>query len=178
MFILKKGYKLKEEDVFKIGRATFKIKSIFIKKTKIPKVNITEENYNKSMGQDNSGFLLKPTNKFNLETDNNKRIDKTFIKETLKKQQENDILVINRFDKSRTNYICRVCLSEENDVELNPLIHPCNCSGTMRYIHLKCLKSWFKAKINIKVFNNLTLYNFKDLHCELCNATIPGKVNR
>jgi len=139
MFILKKGYKLKEEDVFKIGRATFKIKSIFIKKTKIPKVNITEENYNKSMGQDNSGFLLKPSNKFNLETDNNKRIDKTFIKETLKKQQENDILVINRFDKSRTNYICRVCLSEENDVELNPLIHPCNCSGTMRYIHLKII---------------------------------------
>ena len=37
--------------------------------------------------------------------------------------------------------ICRICLCDEN-VNNNPLINPCACSGTMKYIHLFCLKHW------------------------------------
>ncbi|CDW87477.1 fha domain [Stylonychia lemnae] len=34
--------------------------------------------------------------------------------------------------------LCRICLSEENDLE-NPLFSPCKCKGTMKFIHLQCL---------------------------------------
>jgi hypothetical protein len=37
--------------------------------------------------------------------------------------------------------ICRICLGDEN-YNNNPLINPCTCSGTMKYIHLYCLKQW------------------------------------
>ena len=32
---------------------------------------------------------------------------------------------------------CRVCFSDENDSE-NPLIAPCMCAGTVKFIHLNC----------------------------------------
>lgn len=34
--------------------------------------------------------------------------------------------------------ICRICF-EESDTD-NPLICPCRCAGTIKYIHEKCLK--------------------------------------
>lgn len=34
---------------------------------------------------------------------------------------------------------CRICLGED-DEHLNPLISPCMCSGTMKNIHVDCLK--------------------------------------
>ena len=40
-------------------------------------------------------------------------------------------------EKNAENYVCRVCLGEEEDEEPdNCLICPCNCAGTMKYIHL------------------------------------------
>lgn len=38
---------------------------------------------------------------------------------------------------------CRICWGTEEELqgnEFNPLISPCNCTGTMGFIHLKCLK--------------------------------------
>ncbi len=63
----------------------------------------------------------------------------------------------------------------------NPLINPCKCSGTMKYIHLQCLKQWYKilifrlhSKINIKENSHLTIYSFPSIECELCKSLIPG----
>lgn len=42
---------------------------------------------------------------------------------------------------------CRICLQEE-DVSIgyadsnNPLISPCQCSGSTRYVHRHCLERW------------------------------------
>lgn len=42
---------------------------------------------------------------------------------------------------------CRICLEEEEDLKLgNPFITPCKCTGSMGYIHLKCLRDWTDAK--------------------------------
>lgn len=35
---------------------------------------------------------------------------------------------------------CRICLSEEED--LGGLVAPCDCSGSMRYVHARCLRTW------------------------------------
>ena len=48
--------------------------------------------------------------------------------------------------------VCRICWLTENETEIdpdhpddiNPLISPCKCTGTMRAIHLKCLRGWLE----------------------------------
>jgi hypothetical protein len=43
---------------------------------------------------------------------------------------------------------CRICFNEcEED---NPLISPCRCSGSLKFIHYNCLKSWLESKRTIK----------------------------
>ena len=40
---------------------------------------------------------------------------------------------------------CRICLDEENTGDL---ISPCECKGTMRYVHRTCLNKWRVSAIN------------------------------
>ena len=40
---------------------------------------------------------------------------------------------------------CRICLDDET-TQLNPLITPCKCIGSVKHIHLDCLRSWLKLK--------------------------------
>jgi hypothetical protein len=44
---------------------------------------------------------------------------------------------------------CRICYSTESELgdEVDPLITPCHCKGTMKYIHLECLRRWINAKV-------------------------------
>lgn len=83
----------------------------------------------------------------------------------------NNLLTLNK-EKIKVQSICRVCLSEGS--ELNPLIHPCNCKGSMKHIHLECLRKWLSASIQKKSLNNTTIYTFRKFKCELCHADIPG----
>jgi hypothetical protein len=52
--------------------------------------------------------------------------------------------------------VCRVCHCEAE--EGRPLFHPCNCSGSIKYIHQDCLVEWFKISNKDK--------------CELCGEKI------
>ena len=62
---------------------------------------------------------------------------------------------------------CRYCLFSDN--KLNDLIDPCNCRGSMKYVHEKCLIDWI---INN---NKESRYKFEDkmqinlLNCEICH---------
>ena len=38
---------------------------------------------------------------------------------------------------------CRICLNDQLNQEI---ISPCNCSGSMKYVHKKCLYKWLKVK--------------------------------
>ena len=40
---------------------------------------------------------------------------------------------------------CRICC-DANIYALNRLIAPCNCNGSMRFIHVKCLEKWIKSR--------------------------------
>ena len=42
--------------------------------------------------------------------------------------------------------ICRFCLSSK-DLSANPLITPCNCKGSLEFVHLKCLNRWRRVDI-------------------------------
>jgi len=42
---------------------------------------------------------------------------------------------------------CRICLDEEEDLQnYNPFITPCKCTGSMKHIHLNCLREWTDSK--------------------------------
>lgn len=70
---------------------------------------------------------------------------------------------------------CRICLgneSEDTDSGENPLFAPCLCSGTMKYVHLNCMKEWVHAKRHSKEGDRVKSYNWKFLECELCKNKI------
>lgn len=50
---------------------------------------------------------------------------------------------------------CRICRDEGSAEE--PLYHPCDCAGTMRFVHESCLKQWVEKKSD-----------FVNAKCELC----------
>jgi hypothetical protein len=48
------------------------------------------------------------------------------------------------------SYQCRICLEEDDKQKL---VAPCDCNGTSKYIHPKCLTSWREQNINTPYFN-------------------------
>ena len=69
--------------------------------------------------------------------------------------------------------LCRICLSEENELE-NPLFAPCKCAGTMKYIHLQCLQFWLNSRKITKETAFTKTFFWKTLECELCKTTYPN----
>ena len=87
---------------------------------------------------------------------------------------------INRNTKNKS--MCRVCYGDDSTNE-NPLISPCKCKGSMKYIHYKCLKNWLNSKIeeDISIDTNnpeieVISYNRKDISCELCKEKLPDYI--
>ena len=48
---------------------------------------------------------------------------------------------------------CRICYDDTNR---NSMISPCNCSGSMKYVHKQCLLSWVNTTHNV--------------NCDVCNV--------
>ena len=66
---------------------------------------------------------------------------------------------------------CRICLEDEEDLESgNPFITPCKCTGSMKYIHLKCLREWTDSKKQFQEDDGISSYYWENLNCELCKA--------
>lgn len=51
-------------------------------------------------------------------------------------------------DSVESGRVCRICLDEEDlsHQESNPFITPCGCQGSMKFIHLNCVKEWIDGK--------------------------------
>lgn len=45
----------------------------------------------------------------------------------------------NKNEESSRSKYCRICY--EGDHEYNELIHPCKCTGSVRFVHEECLKT-------------------------------------
>lgn len=70
---------------------------------------------------------------------------------------------------TKDQQICRICLSEEEAD--NCLISPCNCTGSMKYIHENCLKEWLEGKKHMKETEFVNSYIWKNLECEICKTS-------
>jgi hypothetical protein len=65
---------------------------------------------------------------------------------------------------------CRYCLSDEKS---DKLIDPCNCEGTMKFVHRDCLGDWIKNSKR-EVYED-KVKNFFITKCEICNFQIRYK---
>ena len=77
------------------------------------------------------------------------------------------------------NRVCRICYGEDSSKD-NPLIYPCICKGSMKYIHYLCLKNWLNSKVesmeDYSEENTIISYNTKDICCELCKTQFPDYI--
>ena len=55
--------------------------------------------------------------------------------------------------------ICRICF--EKGEKNNPLISPCLCEGSIKYVHQTCLKNWIKISFIKPEFSKCEICNFK-----------------
>ena len=70
---------------------------------------------------------------------------------------------------------CRYCLMEsiaEDQVE-DMLVHPCNCRGGLKYVHIYCLKRWIQEKMTVKKTQAIAIYERTSMRCEMCQAKWP-----
>merc|ERR1712232_1020824 len=59
----------------------------------------------------------------------------------------------------------------EGSSDDDPLIKPCQCKGSIEYVHLGCLRHWIRGRMNLETETPAFLY--KRLACELCKAAYP-----
>ena len=196
---INQSYILKEGDIIKMGNAIFQIKMIQISENDEEangKINELESNNNTLIisGSANQSLILNKNyanenlnitaKKINVKNNKNIRIEKKYnsmkvpeSNEFQKLPNEKDII-----SKKTTNKICRICYQEEDDILLNPLIRPCKCSGSMRYIHLKCLLHWLKSRTSNSQIINHSNDNFnayflnQRTECELCKQLFPDYI--
>ena len=67
---------------------------------------------------------------------------------------------------------CRSCWTSGACTE-NPLLGSCKCSGSVGYIHLKCLCSWLEVKRQAKISPNFSTFFWKSFECEICKNAYP-----
>lgn len=55
-------------------------------------------------------------------------------------------------------------------------MNPCNCKGSVEYVHIKCLQDWINSKVKKKVNPSATCFYWKKLNCEICKVSLPDLV--
>ena len=149
-------YKINQGDIIRIGRITTRIKNIYF----------SGASNNINIGNTSNLIEVQEQSKNKLSTNAVTESNNSNIKKSLKKN--------NSKGNNKINKICRICYMEEDD-ESNPLVQPCICSGSMKYIHLNCLKHWINTRSFDKIESNelCSIYIIKPVECELCKTKFP-----
>lgn len=146
------GYILKANDVIKLGRVLFKINQI-----KLPQES-----------------QVQTTNPYELSLADSIRnhMQKAGLSEELIKASEK----VSDVPKASAGAMCKICLSEnQEEEEDDPLLSPCNCTGSVKYVHLKCIQNWVQSKLNTQQQKNIVTIFWKSLSCELCKQKLSLK---
>ena len=155
------------------------IEKLGIRRTLSHKLNILK---NLSISQ--VPFDKNNNNNIQKEHKNNKILNKIFSNKNLSKLEQEPEQSYNDKEKQKKGKICRICLSGEEDSIKNPLICPCFCKGSMKYIHYYCLKNWLNLKIeselgygsDIDTQQPTITYSTNDISCELCKTQLPDYI--
>ena len=190
-------YKLNPGEIIKIGRITMRIRDIIFEgKNKYNSNNsmllnesiTSKKNLNEmqTLKTDGGGVtLLLGINKKNHKYRNIKR---TFEKldTNVERKEKINIIKKNELKKNldlyqrieKKNKVCRICYIQEEDEDNNPLVQPCNCDGSLKYIHLQCLSQWIYTHSceKLEINNKCSIYLIKPVVCELCKTKFPDYI--
>jgi len=73
------------------------------------------------------------------------------------------------------NTCCRICLLDGSTAD-DPLVVPCQCKGSIEYVHLGCLRHWIKGRLNLSDSSSGS-YFYRPLSCELCKSGYPAYIH-
>lgn len=76
-------------------------------------------------------------------------------------EESDDETALGTCDKDAPQ--CYICYEEGQ--KGNPLINPCQCAGSVKYVHLNCLQRWIQPEGSSAV----------NTHCPVCKARYPEK---
>lgn len=174
-------------DIIKLGRVRLKIETIcfedIYESCQISNNLVKNKNklkYGSTLNQNNLN-LNKINNNMNTNINNSQnesileeeRVNNLEKNKKDKKKLNNlDDISINSDKNSVSKPLCRICYLTNSDME-NPLISPCKCNGSMKYIHYKCLKHCIEVNLTKKIEQNYKYYNWKNYSCEICKEEYP-----
>eukprot|EP00826_Nyctotherus_ovalis_P019423 TRINITY_DN1598_c0_g3_i1.p1 TRINITY_DN1598_c0_g3~~TRINITY_DN1598_c0_g3_i1.p1 ORF type:complete len:322 (+),score=24.22 TRINITY_DN1598_c0_g3_i1:86-1051(+) len=141
------GYKLSERAVIRMGRCKYTVKELVA----FPEIIKTADN----MGTEEENGLKNVVNR---------------LPEVLAKNLGSNSAPLSKGEERQ----CRVCLGEDNSPPNKLIESPCMCIGSVRLIHVDCLKQWLKSKVNKKCTEVSTTYIWKQFECDVCRAKYPG----
>ena len=172
-------YKLNPGEQVKIGRITMRIRDIKFNNKSVknslnellPKSQVKndklKENEKKLKKAHNNNTRLETTDKLINDNKNNKI--------NLKKMTQRDIF--SKLEKMKR--VCRICyLEEEENNQENPLVQPCTCTGSVKFIHLDCLRKWVSTRSCVKIdaSEDCSIFLIKPVECELCKSKFPDYI--
>ena len=192
---INRSYIIKEGDIIKMGNVIFQIKMIQINENEdeLNKNNNDIESNNNTLlisGSCNHSLVLNQNydniNIASKKMNTKRNSTNSEKKKNLPPEKDEKISEEKNFAKqTKKNKICRICYQEEDDILLNPLIRPCKCSGSVKYIHLKCLLNWLKSRTSNNTStnssnNNNDYFNAYFINqrteCELCKELFPDYI--
>lgn len=103
------------------------------------------------------------------------RLEKSTLDQDRKSDQIEDCSIdisICNDTPTDENDLCRICFSSTH-TKNNPLFAPCKCTGTVKFVHFACLKSWLNLKLVSQHSANLRCYYWKSFECEICKTIYP-----
>ena len=176
-------YELKEGNIIKLGNVYLKLKKLCTK-NKRNKINFNRSfqklNRDNIDGVNNTSIILRneinkgKTSKKYLEINNREINDLSLTKE----RKKNDLNLTKNLLETKKEVICKICYNSDTE-EDNPLINPCSCHGSMKYIHFKCLKYWLEENSFVleEKYEYFLKYKYKELKCELCKSEYPDIIH-
>lgn len=144
-----KGIKLQRGQVIKFGRYVFKINEISTEDK-----SAHEKPFDPiEIGLGVDWLLTQRSNKNDhVRTSEDHSIEPALLKpdNSPRRKHRKSALLRPVSEENYKDVVWRICLSEDLEDHEDPLISPCKCAGTMKYIHLKCLKEWLESKKTTK----------------------------
>ena len=170
-------YKINKGDIIRFGRITMRVKEIY----KNPKYYLNskdlDESYNYMNNKNNVNKKKKLTFSTIVFDKKDKRIEPNNNEQNIGNNGQNINIhqSLNKLNVNKLAKICRICYMEEDSDSKNPLVQPCKCSGSMKYIHLNCLKQWLftKSCTRLEKKQNFSMFIIKPVECELCKTKLP-----
>lgn len=110
-----------------------------------------------------------------------RKINLKYKNRNLNKNEKDEKITLiindNDFNNNNESKVCRICFT---NLDFSPLITPCNCTGSSKYIHLSCLQKWLKSKVRLyykhKIKNNIMAFQLDPVQCEICKEYFPDYV--